>query len=174
MTKSKPGTYVLILPSTIKKEIVIGKLGTFTLDIGCYVYVGSAFGPGGVRARISHHQKIATRPHWHIDYLRAYLSLADIWYSHDPCHREHQWSTILHDMPESSVPLHKFGSSDCNCDSHLYFFKDPPVYSVFCDTLYQKEPAHQPVHLLKNTPSWPKNLFEKPDSAAKPSHWRLF
>jgi Uri superfamily endonuclease len=30
------------------------------LQRGFYVYVGSALGPGGVRARVAHHQKSVT------------------------------------------------------------------------------------------------------------------
>ena len=68
----KPGTYALILSCTSNARIQIGRLGTMQLQRGYYVYLGSALGPGGLRARIAHHQKLSPRPHWHIDYLRAH------------------------------------------------------------------------------------------------------
>ena len=62
------------------------------LQPGYYVYLGSALGPGGLRARITHHQKLSPRPHWHIDYLRAYTQIHCIWFCNDARRREHQWT----------------------------------------------------------------------------------
>jgi Uri superfamily endonuclease len=65
------GTYAIVLRSQTLGPVRIGKLGTLRLQEGFYIYVGSAFGPGGLQARIQHHLQRARRPHWHIDYLRA-------------------------------------------------------------------------------------------------------
>ena len=51
------------------KRIDIGSLGRFDILPGFYAYVGSAFGAGGLRARIGHHLESTAWPHWHIDYL---------------------------------------------------------------------------------------------------------
>ena len=75
----KPGTYALILSCASNACIKIGRVGTMQLQRGYYVYLGSALGPGGLRARIAHHQKLSTRPHWHIDYLRAHTRLHSVW-----------------------------------------------------------------------------------------------
>ena len=53
-----PGTYALVFRAKRKRRLIIGKLGTLNLQPGCYVYVGSAFGPDGLKARIGHHRKI--------------------------------------------------------------------------------------------------------------------
>jgi Uri superfamily endonuclease len=53
----RQGTYALVFTAKRKKRLIIGKLGTLTLQPGYYVYVGSAFGPGGLKARIGHHRK---------------------------------------------------------------------------------------------------------------------
>jgi Uri superfamily endonuclease len=119
---SLPGTYALVFSSSAKKNLKIGKLGTLHIKPGYYVYTGSAFGPGGLLARIAHHQKNSSRPHWHIDYLRPFLRPVEIWYTTDPVHREHQWSELLSTTRGASIPLIGFGSSDCCCRSHLYFF----------------------------------------------------
>jgi len=39
---------------------------------GYYIYIGSAFGPGGVRARMLRHLRADKPKHWHIDYLREF------------------------------------------------------------------------------------------------------
>jgi Uri superfamily endonuclease len=51
------------------KRLSVGRLGEFDLVPGFYAYVGSAFGLGGLRARIGHHPESTAEPHWHIDYL---------------------------------------------------------------------------------------------------------
>ena len=117
-----PGTYALILSSPAPRSVVVGKLGTLKLKPGFYIYVGSAFGPGGLRARIGHHLQIARHPHWHLDYIGRYLELVEIWYTFDTAHREHQWATILAKTRGATIPLIGFGSSDCCCQSHLWKF----------------------------------------------------
>jgi len=70
--KAIPGTYALILHLSKKLErIEIGKLGRFAFDAGFYVYVGSAFGPGGLKARLQRHLRTDKPLHWHIDLLSA-------------------------------------------------------------------------------------------------------
>jgi Domain of unknown function DUF123 len=70
MIPASPGTYALVLRCSTTRTVRIGRIGTIRLMPGWYVYIGSAFGPGGLRARIGHHTARAARPHWHIDHLR--------------------------------------------------------------------------------------------------------
>jgi len=128
---SLPGTYALIFLSSRERQLTIGKLGTLQLKPGFYIYIGSAFGPGGLKARIAHHCKKARRPHWHIDYLGPFLHLAEIWYTYDPVHREHQWTQILSATRGASVALAGFGSSDCRCKAHLFFRNSRPSIKTF-------------------------------------------
>ena len=74
------GTYALVLASTKAAPVRVGKLGSLQLQPGFYVYVGSAHGPGGLRARLAHHLEPTARPHWHIDYLRAHTNPEEVWY----------------------------------------------------------------------------------------------
>jgi len=122
----KPGTYALILSCTSNARIQIGRLGTMKLQRGYYVYLGSALGSGGLRARIAHHQKLSPRPHWHIDYLRAHTCFHGVWFTYDAKRREHQWVRVVQVMSGAKIPLLGFGASDCDCRSHLYFFKRCP------------------------------------------------
>jgi len=76
--QAQPGTYALVMRCSSDQQVEVGKLGSLRLQSGFYVYVGSAFGPGGLKARIAHHVKISERPHWHIDYLHPALDLTEI------------------------------------------------------------------------------------------------
>lgn len=124
--QSLPGTYTLILSSSIDKPVNIGKIGTLFLKSGFYVYIGSAFGPGGLKARLKHHFNHSSRPHWHLDYLSPILSVCEIWYSYDQTRREHQWAKIHLQTRGVTLPLPGFGSSDCRCPSHFFSYKSKP------------------------------------------------
>ena len=128
---SLPGTYTLVFNSLIEKPVNVGKLGTLLLKPGFYVYIGSAFGPGGLKARINHHFNHSRRPHWHMDYLSPFLRLCEIWYTCDQTRREHQWAKIHLQAPKALLPLPGFGSSDCRCLSHLFFYKSKPSGNHF-------------------------------------------
>ena len=120
------GTYVLLLECNDSYELSIGKLGKMLTEPGCYLYVGSAFGPGGIKARVRHHQRLAPRPHWHIDYLHTVAGLVDTWCVHG-LRREHDWAQSLMQNEAAAVSLKGFGSSDCHCVAHLFYFKRKPV-----------------------------------------------
>jgi Uri superfamily endonuclease len=130
MTRARPGTYVLVLFSPHKGSIEVGQLGQMPLERGFYVYVGSARGPGGLRARLAHHQKVSPRPHWHIDYLRPATRIDRVWCSYARASKEHQWAQAIKKLPGAQMPIAGFGSSDCNCESHLYFFKMRPAQAA--------------------------------------------
>ncbi len=49
---NKPGTYALVLACQKTGRVRIGRLGVLALQPGFYVYVGSAFGSGGLAARL--------------------------------------------------------------------------------------------------------------------------
>ena len=133
--QARPGTYVLVLSSRSTYVIQIGKLGALQLRSGFYVYVGSALGPGGVRARLAHHLKPPRRPHWHIDYLKDHTSVKEVWYRLDTRRLEHVWADHIRLTEGASVPLVGFGSTDCRCESHLFFFERRPSRERFRQVL---------------------------------------
>ena len=141
---SRPGTYALLLASTLSRCLRIGRLGDLALSPGWYVYVGSAFGPGGVGARLAHHRKRAVRPHWHIDHLRLHTQLERVWYTHDPVRREHQWAQVMQRLPGAELPLRGFGASDCACVSHLVYFARRPSFRRFQREIRALFPEHAP------------------------------
>jgi Uri superfamily endonuclease len=61
------GTYILIASATRVQRVEIGALGEFEIVPGFYAYVGSAFGSGGLAARIGHYLETTAEPHWHVD-----------------------------------------------------------------------------------------------------------
>lgn len=123
---SQIGTYCLTFYCSILSQVTVGKLGTYQIIPGYYCYIGSAFGSGGLKSRIQRHLKINKRHHWHLDYIRPYLEPIEVCYTTDTIKREHQWSELLLKEKNSSIPINNFGSSDCHCPTHLFYYKIKP------------------------------------------------
>ena len=137
---STPGTYALILALEAPTELQIGCLGRIQFDAPFYLYFGSAFGPGGLKARITHHLQPARRAHWHIDYLRQEAEVLGAWYSSDRARLECMWANMaLTHRGVSLVP--RFGSSDCRCESHLLAVNKRPSLSAFRRRLNEVRPG---------------------------------
>lgn len=130
--KASPGTYVLLLHSAAATRIGIGRWGQLDTRRGWYLYVGSAFGPGGVGARVARHCRGAKSRHWHIDYLRDATTLRAVWYSHAPLRLEHAWADAIMTLSDTQ-PIDGFGCSDCRCASHLFYTARRPSRSAFAD-----------------------------------------
>jgi Uri superfamily endonuclease len=128
--KTEPGTYALILECAVLAELRIGRRLRMDTEPGYYIYVGSAFGPGGVRARVSRHFQKEKVKRWHIDFLREFVTFREVWYSHAPEHLEHVWARIFKDMAGYSS-VEGFGCSDCKCWSHLFRAPEVPDLAAF-------------------------------------------
>jgi Uri superfamily endonuclease len=124
---SRPGTYVLLLQCRSGGAVAVGGLGRLRLRRGHYLYVGSAFGPGGLAARLRHHTHVTDRPHWHVDYLRARCVLTSVWFSASPRRLEHTWARTIGRLPGVEAPFPGFGTSDCECPTHLFWFQTVPA-----------------------------------------------
>ena len=127
------GTYVLIAFVAQTKRLVIGHLGTFTLAPGFYAYVGSGFGAGGLRARLSHHLESTADPHWHIDYLLQCAMPFEIWFTTASNRLERQWVELFEKDARFRMPIPRFGSSDYHRSrsSHLFYSKRRPSFRWF-------------------------------------------
>jgi Uri superfamily endonuclease len=136
MTTDHPGTYVLILnlPHSVA-DICIGRLGQFHFPAGWYAYAGSACGSGGLAARLARHLRRTKPLHWHIDYFRAHAHPVEIWYATGTQRRECAWAQTLSGLLSASVPVRRFGASDCRCPAHLVHFAVPPAWGAFADAL---------------------------------------
>lgn len=129
--ETRPGTYALILKTVQYSKCLIGSLGYLHIRPGFYIYTGSAFGPGGLKARLAHHLKRSANPRWHIDYLRQQANIYEIWYTYDSQKREHEWADRFYALSSAEIPFPGFGSSDCRCPSHLFYFAAVPSFGSF-------------------------------------------
>ena len=120
---AKSGTYALVLESKEEKDIKFGRKGLLKSKIAYYIYIGSAFGPGGIKARVSRHFR-PKKPHWHIDYLTQNIDLQEAWLSYNENRLEHIWANKLLNNTNYN-PIKAFGCSDCRCYSHLFYIKSP-------------------------------------------------
>lgn len=123
------GTYVLLLQlETLLPQLAIGRLGRYDFAAGYYLYVGSAFGAGGLAARLRRHQqRHKARPHWHIDYLRPHTLLREIWSLAATRPLEHAWCRALQAVCGVETPVPGFGASDSQLSTHLmYVPRYPP------------------------------------------------
>jgi len=118
------GTYILVINLRKNSEIQIGSLGYILFNRGFYFYVGS--GMSTLVNRVKRHlsSKNSKKVHWHIDYLLANINSSISRLYLIPSTK--RWEcTIAKELINSSDGYIKdFGSSDCNCKSHLYYFKN--------------------------------------------------
>lgn len=118
------GTYMLVLalPNPVRR--VIGKLGEHDFPAGWYLYAGSAL--GGLQGRVSRHLRVVKNRHWHIDYLNAAGSIVDVWFATGDTRNECLWAKRAISLPGASIPMPRFGSSDCRCETHLVYLPTEP------------------------------------------------
>jgi Uri superfamily endonuclease len=122
---TNPGTYALLM--LLKKEttLPIGKRGIFDFQAGHYLYLGSAQGPGGLRARLGRHfSDHKEKQHWHIDWLLPYVSILTGYLTYGQENFECSWCQACAAIPSAQIPVRRFGATDCTngCHAHLLFF----------------------------------------------------
>lgn len=145
------GTYFLLFTLNAPELIQIGRLKKFLFTESIYGYVGSANGPGGLKARISHHLGLSSRPHWHMDYLAPYASFKECWFDQSGEILEHVWANSFFNMQFSAIPAEKFGSSDCRCPSHLFSFTRMPTIRDLKKQMPGKILDRMKINILKIT-----------------------
>jgi Uri superfamily endonuclease len=110
-----PGAYVLIIELAASIQITLPRKPKTTLQVGRYLYCGSAKGSGGIRARLSQHMRPGKVIHWHVDLLTAPGQVTGAWVfpGRDECE-------LVRALSHLSAPIRGFGSTDClKCWSHL-------------------------------------------------------
>jgi Uri superfamily endonuclease len=120
MIPGAPGVYLLLLTLPARVETQIGRLRRIDFAPGLYGYAGSALGPGGLAARLNRHASGAGRRHWHIDYLLPHARLLGALAREDPQRLECAWAAWAGEQAQACI--RGFGSSDCACPCHLFFF----------------------------------------------------
>ena len=120
------GVYVLLMRLERDSKIRIGKLGILDFGKGYYAYVGS--GMSSLEKRMERHLGKKKRKFWHVDYFLGKGKIHMIVYSETFARKECELAEKLSGKFEG-VP--KFGCSDCNCRSHLFFSRKNPERDVF-------------------------------------------
>jgi len=111
------GSYLLFLNCPSKTKIQVGKLGNILFSPGYYIYVGSAM--GGIKKRLKAHLKIEKRAHFHLDYLLPHFSIIGFIAFGNQFREECILASKIASFGEA---VNGFGSTDCKCISHLFFF----------------------------------------------------
>lgn len=112
------GAYVIRI--RLRKAVTFqsGRIAGQRLAAGLYLYCGSAYGPGGLAARVGRHLKRGKALRWHIDHLTETGEITGVLLM--PGGRECDLVRRIAADPGSGVPIIGFGSSDCRvCESHL-------------------------------------------------------
>lgn len=121
------GTYILEISFQNDIELSIGSLGLIHFKKGFYYYIGSAMGPHGSSAllnRVKRHLKNSNekKRFWHIDYLLENKNALLTKIILIPCQikLECEFARNFLQLADNFIP--NFGSSDCNCKTHLLHF----------------------------------------------------
>jgi Uri superfamily endonuclease len=110
-----PGAYLLLIELREVIFVWLPNKPSVTLAPGRYIYAGSAYGPGGLKARVSRHMRRAKARRWHIDQLTETGNVigASVFPGAIECDLVDMYSAL-------STPIAGFGSTDCKrCHSHL-------------------------------------------------------
>lgn len=114
---STGGAYALMF-ELAEPVIFCGSIGPYQFEPGRYVYAGSAYGPGGMRARVGRHFRRGKAIRWHIDHLVRWAEMLHAVLIEGGV--ECDIVRILVATGEFRIPLRGFGSTDCRrCCSHL-------------------------------------------------------
>jgi sugar fermentation stimulation protein A len=119
------GSYLLLVKLAKRTAIRAGRLPESVFPAGYYVYVGSAM--SGLSSRLARHRRKDKKIHWHIDYLTAeaghVLPLPIRSSKRQECEIAAALSSTLQPFQTG------FGSSDCECATHLFFSPTNPLES---------------------------------------------
>ena len=124
-----------------EQRLTVGKLGRASFPKGFYVYVGSA--QKNLRQRLERYLRNAkcrgtlqraptnkkaggATAHWHIDYLLPHAKILSIHIFKASKEWECRLGRRLDGLEGAGVVMKGFGSSDCKCPSHLYYFPCKP------------------------------------------------
>ncbi|MBP2146712.1 Uri superfamily endonuclease [Methanofollis sp. W23] len=124
------GIYCLVFQNQAA-TLGVGTLGEVAFREGWHLYVGSAQGPGGLRARVGRHLRLAAvrdrRPRWHVDrlLLSDAFTLMGVVCGVTDEDLECRLATAI-----SGDSVEGFGCSDCTCVSHLFYRPDEPFTEI--------------------------------------------
>lgn len=145
------GVYVMVMHLDHDLELEIGSKGMMHFKKGYYMYVGSA--KANLTKRIERHKRKRKKMHWHLDYFRGHcemIAAVPIRTSGLPLESwslTHEPYPSMPSMPDPDIEVSvecaladavgaiaewevpKFGSSDCDCMSHLFGMMENPIHN---------------------------------------------
>ena len=123
-TQELKGTYLLFLKINKPLRVEI-RNKEILLDSGFYIYVGSAYGEGGLSSRIHRHLRKEKKLHWHIDQITTKDSCQFHGVAAFPNEKSECELSNLISKFEKVKSIKNFGNSDCqkNCKSHFFYFE---------------------------------------------------
>ena len=115
------GVYSLLIELKKNQKIKIGNLGKFEFPKGFYIYTGSAM--NSLEKRIDRHLRKNKKKFWHIDYLLSNKNaqVISILKIKTKKRIECELNKEIFKNLKGKILIKKFGSSDCNCKSHLIY-----------------------------------------------------
>jgi Uri superfamily endonuclease len=115
------GVYSLLIELKKNQKIKIGNLGKFEFPKGFYIYTGSAM--NSLEKRIDRHLRKNKKKFWHIDYLLSNKNaqVISILKIKTKERIECKLNKEIFKNLKGKILIKKFGSSDCNCKSHLIY-----------------------------------------------------
>ena len=122
------GTYIIVIYLLEYSKIEIGSLGEIDFAKGYYLYIGSAMGNIGSTTLENRVKRHFSKPKnkkifWHIDYLLTNKKCVITCIYLIPSLNRLE-CIIAKEITEISDNFIKdFGSTDCECLSHLYYFQ---------------------------------------------------
>lgn len=129
------GIYCLILFLPYSKKIKAGHLKEQIFPKGYYCYIGSAL--NNLDKRIARHKSKEKKLYWHIDYFLNHSKIIGVKRIHTKKKKECELSKKV-SKTGGKVIATDFGSSDCNCLSHLYHFNKNPLKNKEFSSLFPK------------------------------------
>jgi sugar fermentation stimulation protein A len=128
------GYYLLLISLDKSQALKIGSLGTRSFPRGYYVYVGSA--KRRLTKRIARHTRISKNKHWHIDHLTTeankIVPIPIVSSDNGECVLAKTLGSI------ADYTVNGFGSSDCQCPGHLFYFNQHPLQNPsFVETIQE-------------------------------------
>jgi Uri superfamily endonuclease len=96
------------------------------------------------------HLRTEKRRRWHIDYLLCpsapgriggIAEIAQLWWAESADRLECTWARTVLGYPAASVPVPRFGSSDCQCPAHLIAWARPEELDALSERLLGDRPG---------------------------------
>jgi len=114
---NKAKTYILLIEVLKGLDVFVGRLKDLHFKKGFYLYIGSA--KKAFRARIQRHLARTKNIFWHIDYLLSSndAKIKQIW----TINKDKECKIAQFLCKKGYSFINRFGSSDYNCHSHLFF-----------------------------------------------------